>query len=77
MWSTMKRLNTFASSEKGTEEEVILEKYIEAQIELFQDGAYYIKIWKCYLPLSFGLEPVTSWLKVRLTFSQILAYFQS
>jgi 1-acyl-sn-glycerol-3-phosphate acyltransferase len=28
----------------GTEEEVILEKYIEAQIELFQDGAYYIKI---------------------------------
>ena len=28
----------------GAEEEVILEKYIQAQIELFQDGAYYIKI---------------------------------
>ncbi len=28
----------------GTKEEVILEKYIQAQIELFQDGAHYIKI---------------------------------
>jgi 1-acyl-sn-glycerol-3-phosphate acyltransferase len=28
----------------GTKVEVILEKYIEAQVELFQEGAYYIKI---------------------------------
>jgi len=28
----------------GAAEEVILEKYIQSQIELFQDGAYYIKV---------------------------------